>query len=109
MFSTDIASVQSGISQARILLYQNVGRKFHKSRVLGKNSIALVSIQTWTNTKWNRRGNKDFRYQVKNGGVGKMRDKMKKVCKFFQISGHGQILDKCFKSGCGMQSWNAFC
>lgn len=65
LFNIHIASVQSSISQASILLDQNVGRKLHKSKPLGQISIAVVSIQPKTTIMRNRRGNSDLHHQVK--------------------------------------------
>lgn len=77
--SIHIASVQSSISQARILLDRNVGRKFHKSKPLRQISIALVSIQSATTIMRNRRGNSDLHHQVKMRSWGNERQYEKMI------------------------------
>lgn len=65
LFSIDTASVQSSISQPRILFWEgNVGMKFHKTRPLGQLSVPLVFIQTETTIR-SRRGNSDLHRQIK--------------------------------------------
>lgn len=80
-----------------------MGRKFHKSKPLGQISIALVSVQSKTTIMRNRRGNSS-RPSSPGKNEEKRRNNKKQLYKFFQSSGEGQILDKCFKSGCGMLS-----
>ena len=65
LFSIHIASVQSSISQAKILMSQKMGRKFHKSKPLGQISVALVSIQSKIPIMRNGTSKSDLHHQVK--------------------------------------------